>query len=630
MRRLVAALAFVVLVLGATGTAVAADTGTDGPLESSGAFETQSPDSVTIAGDVTAGDPVLVDLEGESFAPGQASVADLQTRTDRAAADLEGYAATTDGVTVEATFWIANVALVSLADGISPETLAYVDGVEAVTPNAEIEVATPDTQPSRRSAGTAQTDLTWGLDRINATEVWETYDTRGENASVAVLDSGADPSHPDIDLTEWAEFDFYGDELPTEPTDYDPGGHGTHVSATVTGGNASGQHIGVAPEADLYHSPVLPTCSTETCIGYPSQILAGMQWAVESDVDVISMSLGFGYFAFFTDALQDARAAGTTVVPSIGNEGVNASTSPGNLYNSFSIGAANDANGIATFSSGEYIETNETWLANAPPSWPDRYAVPDVSAPGVGVESALPGGGYGFKSGTSMAAPHVAGTLALAESAIDAEFTPGVGEQALTETAWIPANNGVDDPAIRYGSGIINATAAIEYLETAPVALFSVATDRPTVEQPVTVDASGTYPDAVEYSFSFSGDGTATTVTDGPVATHTFETPGEHTVSLAVETEAGTTDRANRTVEVTAPSVGPFDAAPSDVDGDGFHEDINGDGVFSVADVQALFVNREDPTLATYPEWFDFDGDGAGAVTVADVQALFEQFRDRR
>ena len=286
---------------------------------------------------------------------------------------------------------------------VSLGTLASVEGVEALRENGQVTVDTGATEPTRTvdvgsgrltdghgvttpvastDVSTGGYDTTYGLAHINATAVWDTYGTRGAGTSVAVLDTGVDADHPEIDVARWAEFDSNGNRVDTTPNDGD--GHGTHVSGTVTSGNASGMQIGVAPDADLYAAKVLADDGS----GSFAQIIAGMEWAVDQNADLISMSLGAqGYYDSLVDPVRNAESAGVTVVASSGNSGVGTSGSPGNVYDAISVGASNASGGIAGFSSGESIDTSAAW--GSPPSdWPGTYVVPSMSAPGRGVQSA--------------------------------------------------------------------------------------------------------------------------------------------------------------------------------------------------------------------------------------------------
>jgi len=164
--------------------------------------------------------------------------------------------------------------------------------------NFEVQAPTPRRvdRPSMATS-TKGYNTTYGLDQVNATEVWDAYGTMGQGVKVAVLDTGVNASHQDIDLyTEnasdptypggWAEFNSTGAKIPgSEP--YDSGQHGKHTSGTVAGGNASGEYVGVAPEATLIHGGVLTDEG-----GTFASILAGMEWAVQEEADVVSMSLG--------------------------------------------------------------------------------------------------------------------------------------------------------------------------------------------------------------------------------------------------------------------------------------------------------------------------------------------------
>lgn len=550
------------------------------------AISLQSPDSVTIDDGVTtafgtAEDgtevDILVGLESDDAVLSRSDRLNpdqLRESADSSQANLERYAATVDGITVEQTFWLTNLAAVSVdPDRVTPSDIASIAGVESIYENAPVRLYTGGTDSASvagehspvaagsAGAGTATVETTYGLEQIGATDVWDTYGTRGENTSVAVLDTGIDPDHPDLDLEDFAKFDFGDGEVneTAEAQDFDPNGHGTHVSGTVTGGNESGQYIGVAPDATLYHAAVLPDCNEDECIGLPVQIIGGMEWAVENDVDVMSLSLGIDSTGdVFVDAVRNARQAGTSVAISSGNDGERTSGTPANVYDAISVGASNDAAQITTFSSGEFVDTNRKWT-DPPADWPDEYVVPTISAPGRSVHSAMPGGDYSSKSGTSMASPHVNGAIALITAATNGTATPTEIETALERTATKPDET--DTPAgerdIRYGSGIIDVPAAIEFLEQDPTAAFRYQQPRPAPGETVTFDGTYSIGDIETYEWDF-GDGTTETVaaetaTDGSL-THTFE-EGQYDVTLTVTDTSNETETTTRTVAVRYPSV---------------------------------------------------------------------------
>jgi len=376
-------------------------------------------------------------------------------------------------ITVQRRFWLANAVLVERPPGAdaTEAELSALSGVRDVHPN--FEVPQPEPVSEQRLVPQDHDQHTYGLEQINAPDLWEQFGTRGDGTSVAVLDTGVDADHPDIDLAEngWAYFDEDGNEVDAEP--FDPDGHGTHVSGTVAGGAASGLHIGVAPETDLYNAKVLDNGGTW------AQIVAGMEWAVAQDVDVINMSLGVtGYFDNMIEPVQNATEMGTIVVSSAGNSGSGTSGTPANVYEAFSVGASDSSGDIAGFSSGERIRTQDAWMAWwLTEDWPINYYVPDVAAPGAGVLSAQPNGEYAFFSGTSMASPHTAGAVALLRSAVD-----GLSIDEIKSYFETTARHGDGPDAFqgpRYGKGIIDVLSAI-----------TAATDGNVVEGTVT-DADG-------------------------------------------------------------------------------------------------------------------------------------------
>lgn len=490
-----------------------------------------------------------------------------------------------DGVTVEQQFWVTNAVLISVEEVDEPtvDRLAAIEGVERVHRNFEVPAPEPvggsaertsDSQDSadadnrsekqtattsgkqrtdtgadrleqRREAILDEDGVTYGLDQINVPEARETFDATGDGVRVAVLDTGVDPEHPDIDLSGYAAFDDDGETLPDEEP-RDKNGHGTHVSGTVTGGAASGTAIGVAPDAALYHGRVLGETG-----GTFAQITAGIEWAVTQDADVLVMSLGTpGYEDAMLDAVQTARANDIVVVAAAGNDGEGTSGSPGNYPESVAVGATNEFEDIAFFSGGEQIDTDDAWadaggeLPNE--DWPETYVVPDVSAPGFGVLSALPGGEYGLLDGTSMAAPHVAGVAALAQEA-DEEAARETIETAIERTTRKPGGDS-DRKDSRYGYGIVDARSTIEFVTTNSAVTGTVETTNgdpaPGVEVALvdryatTTDENGSYELVAQSGdtmvrideFGFESIEQTVTVPDGG------EVPANFTIEPAVDT----------------------------------------------------------------------------------------------
>ena len=427
--------------LGSVGTSVSPDAAA--PIDPA---LTKSDGTVTVVVRLDEANPSVT-------ADRAATIGTLRTHAERSQRSVLSYAKKhTKSVTVLNRLWITNAVVLRVDKGhVDLKEIAKIDGVKRLHENFELSLPKPvassgnDTPVGMYggktdSVGTTDYNTTYGLDQINATDVWDAYDTKGSGVKVAVLDTGVDVDHPDIDLyTEnesdpthpggWAEFDSEGNRVPGS-TPHDTDTHGTHTSGTVSGGNASGEYIGVAPDVSLMHGLVLPSGG-----GSFAQVAGGMQWAVEQDADVISMSLGAtGYYADMVEPVRNAESAGTIVVAAAGNSGEGTSGSPGNVYESFAIGASNEDRGIASFSSGEEIDTENDWGSDAPASWPDSYVVPDVSAPGVDVKSSVPGGGYSQYSGTSMATPHTAGAVALLLSA-SGDLQPSQIRAAFRETA---------------------------------------------------------------------------------------------------------------------------------------------------------------------------------------------------
>jgi subtilisin family serine protease len=629
------------VVVGLLSVGVAGSVAGDGTtLDETAVVETQDPSAAAVDSSLVGASgerEVLVELPERERA---VSASQLRTHAARSQTDIRRLAQRTDGLTVVNQFWLTNAVLVRVdTDRVPPRALARIDGVESVQRNAEIplldspsvagnttagQAATPTAAPASAPTAGSGPATTYGVDQIDAPEVWSAYDTRGGNTSVEVLDTGVDPSHPDIDLAKWAEFDSEGNSVDTQPQDYGPSGHGTHASGTVVGGNASGRYIGVAPNATLYHGAVLTDCSNGDCIGTLSQIIAGMQWAVDQNADVLSMSLGAnGYYSDFIDPVQNAQAAGTTVVAAVGNRKAGNSSSPANVYDAISVGAADRNRNIESFSSGDSLNTLDAWGPTAPPDWPLNYTVPTVAAAGSLVKSASPGGGYTEKSGTSMATPHVAGAVALAQSATDERLSPEELESGIEAAAAKPSgwSQPEDERDTRYGRGIVNAPGTIVAIR-GPSAQFVSDPATPQVETNATLDAANSTGTIEQYAWDFDDDGNTDRTTTDPTTAYTFADPGRQSVTLTVTDNEGRNGTVTRNVSVQLPPV--VDKPPRDPDGDGLYGDVRGDGDLSVLDVQALFNNLDNPAVQNNAASFKFSGTG-GDVSVLDVQELFNE-----
>ncbi|MFG1705861.1 S8 family serine peptidase [Nonomuraea sp. M3C6] len=368
------------------------------------------------------------------------------------------------------TFWLKNMVLVRATPG-TLNALAELDVVERIIPNFTLTVPEPEQGKAQK---TAAQQAAWGVEKIGADKV-QSEGITGKGVRVAILDTGIDLTHPDLqgklvsdDAADakhpggWIEFDADGKPVASEP--HDSAYHGTHVAGTIAGGNASGTQIGVAPGAELMAGLVIPHGS-----GTLAQVVAGMQWAVApfgadgkpagEPADVVSMSLGGeGYADELIEPARNIYFAGAFPSFAIGNDcAAGQSSSPGNVYEAVAVGATDVNDDVPDFSCGGVVKHTD-WI-DAPPEWPDSYVVPDISAPGVDVVSSMPGGEYATLSGTSMATPHVSGTVALMLQA-----RPGLTVDAALEI--LEGTSVSDDrygarPNPRVGRGRIDAAAAV-------------------------------------------------------------------------------------------------------------------------------------------------------------------------
>lgn len=407
------------------------------------------------------------------------------------------------------------------------------NGYAARVPAARVEALRSDprvayVEPDAVVRATAtQSDAPWGLDRVDqrALPLNRTYtsETSGAGVRAYVVDTGIRASHRDLGGRVASGFTAISDGRGTDDCD----GHGTHVAGTVGGGA-----YGVAKAATLVPVRVLGCDGTGTTSG----VIAGVDWITRNGARpaVANMSLGGPASTALDTAVRSSIRSGVTYAVAAGNDGVDAcGDSPARVAEGLTIGA--------------------TGRSDARPTWSNWGACVDFFAPGVDITSAIHTDDTGATtfSGTSMAAPHVAGAAALVleqrptatpaevESALSGALTRGVVTSARSTNnhlLFVGPAPAASEPAQPSGN-------------TTPQARFTSSCTGLTC----TFDGSAsTDPDGsvATYSWSF-GDGTTGS---GATASRTYAAGGTYDVTLTVTDDRGAVASDTQQVPVTAPA----------------------------------------------------------------------------
>ena len=253
----------------------------------------------------------------------------------------------------------------------------------------------------------------WGVDNVDAPEVWNGGSgfsgSTGSGTTIAVIDTGVDLDHPEFSGRIVTGYDFVDGDTVAD----DGNGHGTHVAGTIAGANDGTGITGVAYDAAIMPLRVLDNDG----YGWTSDIISAVRWAADNGADVINLSLGGGgYSQAMADAISYASGRGSVVVMAAGNSGGSAPEYPAAhaIDHGIAVGAVDRNRSLAEFSN----RAGSTQL---------DY----VTAPGVNIYSAVPGGEYDTFNGTSMATPHVAGIAGLLKS-YDRNLSAAEVEDLLT------------------------------------------------------------------------------------------------------------------------------------------------------------------------------------------------------
>jgi len=304
---------------------------------------------------------------------------------------------------------------------------------------------------------------------INGPEAWDIF-TGSADLVIAIIDSGVDYNHPDLNNNMWVNpdeipsdgidndgngyvDDIYGyDFCNNDPNPFDDNSHGTHVAGTVCSeGNNNQGVVGVNWQCKLMALKFL--CSNGG--GSTSDAISAIQYANDKGVKISSNSWGgSGFSQAMNDAIQNAGLSnGHIFVAAAGNSNQNTDSSPHypssyNLDNIISVASITDSGAKSSFSS---------YGANTV----------DIGAPGSSIYSTTPGNNYSFKSGTSMATPHVAGVVALVYGYLS-QIDPNVSSQTVIQTIYDNVKPLSSLNGITVTGGIVDAFASLTALPIDP------------------------------------------------------------------------------------------------------------------------------------------------------------------
>ena len=266
-------------------------------------------------------------------------------------------------------------------------------------------------------------DSLWNLENIGAYNAQDL--STGKNVKIAIIDTGVDYNHPD--LRERFESNKGYDFVRNSYDPLDREGHGSHVAGT-----ACSSSCGVSLDSTLHSVRVLD----ENGDGSEADIIAGIEYCINNDMDVANMSLGASDASRAFEAIcGEAYNRGLILVAAAGNEGYGPEYPA--AFGESVIGVA------AVDSDNQHSDFSNVWETN------------DISAPGEGIVSCRMGGGYMALSGTSMASPHVAGSIALGLSVFKEDPT-GI-EDYLEESAQTLESDGSYDQEWVFGAGLVRA-----------------------------------------------------------------------------------------------------------------------------------------------------------------------------
>ncbi|WP_250002974.1 S8 family serine peptidase [Actinoplanes sp. M2I2] len=459
-----------------------------------------------------------------------------------------------DGATYQA-FWGTNAIKVSKGSAAMVQSLAARPEIEGLYPAVKVEAPKVAEGTKEKVANAVE----WGIANINADKVWAQDGITGEGVTVASIDSGVQFDHPALvgtyrgnngDGTFTHDYNWFDAAGACNGAPCDSNGHGTHTMGTMAG-SAEANQIGVAPGARWI--------TANGCCPSDTALISSGQWMLEpTDAtganpdaskrpNIINNSWGTqtpSNDPFMEDVSLAWTASGIFGVFANGNSGpaCQSSGAPGSLASNYSAGAYGIDNIIGDFSGRGAGQIGEL--------------KPNISAPGVNVRSSWPNGGYNSISGTSMAAPHLAGAIALLWSAAPALAGDVTATRALLDDAAVDAENsqcgGTTDDNNVFGEGRLDA---LKLIAEAPTG------DAGTLAGKVTDAGTGTAIANATLTLTGAADRQLTTGTDGTYSTRL--PAGDYQAAVAAYGYAGKTVPAAVTANQTTTTDVALTAVPT-------------------------------------------------------------------
>jgi len=411
-------------------------------------------------------------------ARGQAVYDALTSTADTSQADVRAFL-DGRGVAYE-TFFITNAIHIAAGDADLAAELSSFTAVSELIAPVEYALHEPVARVDNTAAPTA---IEWGVTNVNADDVWTTFANKGEGIVIANIDTGVKWDHPALkshyrgtktDGTANHNYNWFNSSG-SQSAPFDNNGHGTHTMGTMVGDDGAANQIGVAPGAKWITANGCNTCSDTDLLESGEWMLAptklnGTTPKTGKRPHIINNSWGTiipGTDPFYADTVTAWTASGIFGQFSNGNSGPSCTTSgsPGSLVETYSAGAYDINNNIASFSARGSGESGDI--------------KPNIAAPGVNVRSAWNNNGYTNLDGTSMASPHVAGAIALLWSEVpsfkrDITATRTALDNSATDVSALTCGGTLDDNNV-FGEGRLNAFALVDNAVTAEAALATTS-----------------------------------------------------------------------------------------------------------------------------------------------------------